>query len=229
VEARHASCYPPRCRKIGGSFLRPASGLSKRGLPSGTVGDRVQHPPGVIQVLRVAWGDGFPGIAGRVSCRNTERPQQPVLPVGAVIGQRLAGPLARDQHPAPGITEVIGIVGLALAPAGDQARPGVLGLDAVPEPVRAGRRARLIPHASASRAACARCGSVWAWWQSPTCLVRYLVRYPMQRAASFDPASTPWASNRTPNRATCHGSSSSPMASSAWSQVGSTSPVAGSR
>ena len=30
----------------------------------------------------------------------------------------------------------------------------------------------------------------------------------MHRAASFDPASTPWASNRTPNRATCHGSSS---------------------
>jgi len=31
----------------------------------------------------------------------------------------------------------------ALATAGDQARPGVLGLDAVPQPVRASRRARL--------------------------------------------------------------------------------------
>ena len=49
------------------------------------------------------------------------------------------------------------------------------------------------------------------------------------RPASFDPASTPWASNRSPNRATCHGSSSGLMASSAWSQVGRTSPVAGSR
>ena len=36
-------------------------------------------------------------------------------------------------------------MGLALAGAGDQAGPGVLGLDAVPQPVRARRRARLIP------------------------------------------------------------------------------------
>ena len=41
----------------------------------------------------------------------------------------------------------------------------------------------------------------------------------MHRLASRDPASTPWASNRAPNRATCRGSSWSPMASRAWSQV----------
>ena len=36
-------------------------------------------------------------------------------------------------------------MGLALAAAGSQAGPGVLGLDAVPEPVGAPRRARLVP------------------------------------------------------------------------------------
>ena len=203
---------------------------AERGLPSGAVGDDMQQPPGMVQVVRVGRGDRFPGVPGRVGCRNTERPQQPVLAVGAVVGQRLAGPLARDKHPAPGVAEVIGVVSLALAPAGGQARPGVLGLDAVPQPVRAPRRARLVPQrVSQPGGVVVLSGACAAWWQSPTCLVRYLVRYPMHRFASLDPASTPWASNRTPNRATCHGSSSSPMASSAWSQVGRTSPVAGSR
>ena len=41
------------------------------------------------------------------------------------------------------VAEVIRVVGLAPAPAGGQAGPGVLGLDAVAEPVRAPRRARL--------------------------------------------------------------------------------------
>jgi hypothetical protein len=36
-------------------------------------------------------------------------------------------------------------MGLALAPAREKAWPGVLGLDAVAEPVRARRRARLVP------------------------------------------------------------------------------------
>jgi hypothetical protein len=115
-------------------------------LPSSPVSDGVQQSPRVVHVVRVARGNGFPGVPGRVGCRNIERLQEPVLAVGAVVGQRLAGPLARDQHPAPGIAEVIGVMGLALAPAGDQARPGTLGLDAVPQPVRAPRRARLIPH-----------------------------------------------------------------------------------
>ena len=140
------SCRPPRCRKITVRWhRRPAPGLVECGLPSEPVSDGVQQPPGVVQVIRVGRGDGFPGVPGRVGCRNTEGPQQPVLAVGAVVGQGLAGPLARDQDPPPGIAEVIGVVGLALAPAGGQAGPGVLGLDAVPEPVRAPRRARLIP------------------------------------------------------------------------------------
>ena len=98
----------------------------------------------MVHVIRVARGDGFPGVPGRVGCRNTERTQQPVLAVGPVVGQGLAGPLARDQHPPPGIAQMIGVMGFALAPAGSLAGPGVLGLDAVPQPVRAGRRARLV-------------------------------------------------------------------------------------
>ena len=51
----------------------------------------------------------------------------------------------RETRTPPGIAQVISVVRLALAPARSQARPGVLGLDAVTEPVGAPRRARLIP------------------------------------------------------------------------------------
>src|SRR6185312_4915598 len=96
-------------------------------------------------MILVSRRDGFPGVPGRVGCRNTEGAQEPFLAVGAVIGQGLAGPLAGDQDPPPGVAEMIGIVGLALAPAGSLAGPGVLGLNAVPEPVGAPGRARLEP------------------------------------------------------------------------------------
>jgi len=62
--------------------------------------------------------------------------------VGAVVGQGLAGPLAGDQHAASGVAEVVAAVGFAFAGAGDETGPGVLGLDAVAEPVGAARRAR---------------------------------------------------------------------------------------
>ena len=83
----------------------------------------MQQTSGVVQVIRIGRCDGFPGVPGGIGCRNTERPQQPFLTVGTVVGQRLAGPLARDQHPPPGIAEVLGVVGFALAPA-PGARPG---------------------------------------------------------------------------------------------------------
>ena len=144
---RHSGVMPPsrlpKDRPV--ASWRSSSGFGECGLPSDAVGDDVQQPPGVVHVVGVGRGDGFPGVPGRVGCRNTERRQQPVLAVGAVVGQGLAGPLAGDQDPAPGVAEVIGVVGLALAPAGRQAGPGVLGLDAVAEPVRARRRARLVP------------------------------------------------------------------------------------
>ena len=69
-------------------------------------------------------GDQLPGVPGRVGCRNTEGPQQPFLAVGAVVGQGLAGPLAGAQHPPPGVAEVIGVVGLALAARRGPGRAG---------------------------------------------------------------------------------------------------------
>src|SRR5580700_5605072 len=80
----------------------------------------------------------LPFVPAGVGCRKLEHPGQPGLAVGAVVGQRLAGPFARDQDAAPGVAKVFAAVGLALAAARDQARSGVLGLDAVAEPVRAG-------------------------------------------------------------------------------------------
>jgi hypothetical protein len=83
----------------------------------------VQHPPGVVHVIRVGRGDRFPGVPGRISCRNTEGVEQPLLAVGAVVGQGLAGPLARDQHPPPAVAQVLGVVGFAFAPARAIAAP----------------------------------------------------------------------------------------------------------
>jgi hypothetical protein len=104
----------------------------------------MQKPPRVVHVIRVGGCDGFPGVPGRVGYRNTEGREEPFLAVGAVVGEGLAGPFAGGQHPPTGVAEVVRVVGFALAPAGGQAGPGVLGLDAVAEPVGAPRRARLV-------------------------------------------------------------------------------------
>ena len=207
-----------------------SSGLVERLLPADPVGDDVQQPLCGGHVVVVAGGDGFPGVAGRVGCRKAEGLGQPVLAVGAVVGEGLAGPLAGDQHAAAGVAEVFAAVGLALAarrgacPAGrswagrrsgaSSRRSASTARSAARR--RAGRRGapgrRCRPGGSRRRA--------WSGtWSGSRCT----------GSASCDPARTPWASNRSPNRATCSGSSSSPMASSAWSQVGRTSPVAGSR
>jgi hypothetical protein len=62
---------------------------------------------------------------------------EPGFAVGAVVGEGFAGPFAGDQDAASGVAEVFAAVGFAFAPAGDLAGSGVLGLDAVAEPVRA--------------------------------------------------------------------------------------------
>ena len=95
-------------------------------------------------VVGVAGGDGLPGVAGRVGVGDAERFQEPGFAVGAMIGQGLAGPLAGDQDAPPCIAEVLAAVCLAGAPAGAHALAGVLGLDAVAQPVGAGRRAWLV-------------------------------------------------------------------------------------
>src|SRR5262249_38808805 len=96
------------------------------------------------QVVGVAGGDGFPGVAGRVGVGDAEGAQESLLTVGAVVGQALAGPLAGDQDAAPGVAEGFAAGCVGPAAGGPQARPGVLGLDAVAEPVGAPRRARLV-------------------------------------------------------------------------------------
>ncbi len=139
-----SSRCPPRCRKMVSAAFGSSSCLCKRGLPLDAVCDDVQEPLAVGHVVRVAGLDRFPAVPGRVGCRNPERAGDPCPPVGAVVGQGLAGPLAGDQDTAPGVAEVLAAVGFALAGARAQARAGVFGLDAVAEPVRAGRRAGFI-------------------------------------------------------------------------------------
>ena len=68
----------------------------------------------------------------------------PVAAVAAVVGEGFAGPFAGDQDPAAAEAQGFAAVGLAAAPAGDEAGAGVAGLDAVAEPVRAGGGARLV-------------------------------------------------------------------------------------
>jgi hypothetical protein len=41
----------------------------------------------VSHVVRVARVDGFPGVAGRIRCRNIKHRDEPVLPVRPVVGQ----------------------------------------------------------------------------------------------------------------------------------------------
>ncbi len=136
---------PSRLPELPGeSFPCSASGFREGVLPLEPVGDGAQESRASWHVIVVVRLDLLPAIAGGVGCRNTEHLGQPRMPVAAVIGQRLARPFARDQHPPPGITQMVVTVSLALAGTRHQAGPGVLGLDAIAQPVRARWRARLI-------------------------------------------------------------------------------------
>src|SRR6266567_6773054 len=134
---------PPGCRKTGAGVGTAGSGscLDQGGMPFLAVGDDVQESLCGWHVVGVAGDDGLPGVAARVGLRDAERLQEPGLSVGAVIGEGLAGPFAGDQHAPPGVAEVLTAVGFALAGPRAQAGTGVAWLDAVAEPVRAGRRA----------------------------------------------------------------------------------------
>ena len=79
------------------------------------VGDDVQQPLPGGHVVLVPRLDQLPGVPVRIGCRKTEGFSQPVLPVGAVVGQCLAGPFAGGQHAAAGVAEVFAAVRLALA------------------------------------------------------------------------------------------------------------------
>jgi hypothetical protein len=83
------------------------------------VGDDVQQSLAGGHVVRIAGPDRLPAVPAGVGCRNPEHAGEPGLAVGAVVGQRLAGPFAGDQDAAPGVAEVFAAVGLALAAAWD--------------------------------------------------------------------------------------------------------------
>jgi hypothetical protein len=131
----------PKCRR--GFAFGSSSGLVECLLPADAVGDHVEQSARDGHVILVARGDRFPGVAGRVGCRKAERFRQPVLAVGTVVGEGLAGPLAGDQHAPPAVAEIFAAMRLASARARPHVRLGVLRLDTVAEPVGAGRRARL--------------------------------------------------------------------------------------
>ena len=160
----------------GGLAAGSHSGFGKRGVPPLPVGDDMQQSLGARHVVGVAGGDGLPGVAGRVSCRNAERGQEPVAAVGPMVGERLAGPLAGDQDAPPGVAEVFAAVRFALAVSWSQACAGVLGLDAVAQPVRACRGARLVAERVGQPLGMRVLRVGLGRWQSATCLVRYLVR-----------------------------------------------------
>ena len=69
-----------------------------------------------------------------------------VRSVSPVFGQRLASPLATHQDSSTSAAQVLGVVCLVRAYTRNHARSCVLGLDPVPEPVGALRRARQVAH-----------------------------------------------------------------------------------
>ena len=177
----------------------------------------------------ISRSDGFPAVAAFVGGGEVEHGQEPGFPVGAVVGEGFAGPFAGDQDAAARVAEVLAAVGLALARTRPEALAGVFGLDSVASQFAQAGEQGSYRSASISWSAWSAWSWLSAWWQPEMCLVRYFVRYLMHRPESFDPASTPWASNFGPNLATCRGTSSGPMESRASSQLGRTSPVPGSR
>ena len=148
-ERRLESCYPPAsarqprwCPILGAKRERPGR-PRRRGLPGPRPAATARRRGPRPVASRAQRGQTQSSHAGGVRIFRQQGGQQPVFAVGAVVGQGLAGPLAGHQHSPPGIAQVIGVVGHALAPARGQAGPGVLRLDAVPQPVRARGRARL--------------------------------------------------------------------------------------
>ena len=95
----------------------------------------------LVQDPRLQWPDGLARGEGFVECLEQLGDGLAFVERGDV-GLVVVGHVRDD---VPRVAEVLGVMGLTLTPAGDQAGPGVLGLDAVAEPVRAGRRARLVP------------------------------------------------------------------------------------
>jgi hypothetical protein len=65
------------------------------------------------QVVRIRWHYALPLHVARFSCRNLEHGHEPRFAVGPVVGEGLAGPLARHEHAPARVAEVFGTVGPA--------------------------------------------------------------------------------------------------------------------
>jgi len=119
-----SSCRRPSCRRTVTAFGL-SSCLCKRGLPLDAVSDDVQQP------RPLGMWSGSPGLTGSQVYRAGSVAESPSIPVSQALRSAQW-------------SEVFAAMGLAPAAARALARPGVFGLDAVAEPVRAGRRARLV-------------------------------------------------------------------------------------
>ncbi len=114
-------------------------------MPSGSVGQDVQHPLAEWHEVGIGRGDHLPPVTAVVAgVPEAEHVREPGFPVAAVVGEGLAGPFAGDQDAATCVAEVLRAVSFALARSGPQSLAGVFRLDAVPQPVRAARRAGLV-------------------------------------------------------------------------------------
>ena len=105
-----------------------------------------QHWPGWD--VGVVGCEAFPlvrpvlGAVGRLDAGFCEELPNEFTAFGAVVMQGFVGPFAGDQDAAAGDAQVVGLVGLALAPSRGHGVPGAVGLDAIEQPHRAPRRAR---------------------------------------------------------------------------------------
>ena len=219
------------CRKIVGgspSALRLASVRaacqavrSARTCISRWVGGMWSGSAGVTRSQRVG--------AAVVGCRKIEHGHEPGFAVGAVVGEGLAGPFAGDQDAASGVAEVLVAVGFAPAQAGDQVRAGVLGLDAVAEPVRAAGRAWLIPQSLGEPGGVIALGVGVGGVASGDLLGQVLGEVADAAAGVFGSGEHALGVELGPEPGDVPGlDRAGPMASRAWSQVGSNSPGAGS-
>lgn len=131
------------CRKVGEGFLGVGVLLS----PAEAVSERA-HQQGCDRWAVVISGSGtFPDVAVGVLdlfADSAEDAEHVGFAVGAVVGERLAGPLPGDQHPPADEAERFPAVGFAGTPTGNQTGFRVPGLDAVEQPVRAPFRARFV-------------------------------------------------------------------------------------
>jgi len=123
---------------VGGELRRGVLGL-----PALSFSDGVQQEYRSRWYVRISRCGAFPEVApvvrgvARLDAGVFEELPNEFAAFGAMIVKGLVGPLARHQHPSPGNTQVIELVGLALAPSGRRGVSSAVGLDAVEQPDRA--------------------------------------------------------------------------------------------